>query len=136
MSAMSNLRSTMMSEISSLVAISCFRSAIRSERSGVVGGSTSVSILLKVGVFVSLVEGSMTLGTWGQIEAISCLICSMVLFNRVWSSCISFLSDCMSIAYAVVIVGWDDVELLEQGGELLVMGVEAAAEDWDSGSES
>ncbi len=42
----------------------------------------------------------------------------------------------MSVAYAVVVVGWDEVELLEQGGELLVLGVEATAEDWNSGSES
>jgi len=48
---MSDLRSTIRSEISNLVAMSCFRPAIRSERSdvvAVVGGSTSVSILLKV----------------------------------------------------------------------------------------
>ncbi len=59
MSAMSDLRSTIRSEISSLVAISCFRPAMRSERSGVVavGGSTSVSIWLEVRVSVSLVEG-------------------------------------------------------------------------------
>ena len=59
MSAMSDLRSTIRSEISNLVAMSCFRPAIRSERSDVVavGGSTSVSILLKVGASVSLVEG-------------------------------------------------------------------------------
>jgi len=59
MSARSSLSSTMRLEISSLVAMSCFRSAMRSEIAGVVavGGSTSVSILFTVGVSVSLGEG-------------------------------------------------------------------------------
>jgi len=59
MSAISAFRSTMRSVISSLVAMSCFRPAMRSERPGVVadGGSTSVSILLEFGVSVSLGEG-------------------------------------------------------------------------------
>ncbi len=80
LSAMSDLRSTMRSEISSLVAMSFLRSAMRSVRAGivVVGGSALISILLEVGVFISLVEGSMTLGTWGWIAAILCLICATV----------------------------------------------------------
>jgi len=71
MSAISDLRLTIRSEISSLVAMSCLRSAMRFERSGVVavGGSTSVSILLKVRV--------------SMIDAISVFICSTVSVSMV-----------------------------------------------------
>ena len=117
MSAMSDLRLIIRSEISSLVVMSCFRPAMRSERSGVVGGSTSVSILLEVRVSVLLVEG--LTGIDARTDAISLLICSTVLVSRVRSVWISFLSDCSSVAYFISML--DRLEVLELGGKLLLL---------------
>ena len=96
MSAISDLRSTIRSEISSLVAMSCLRLAMSSERSGVVAvrGSTSVSILLKVGVSVSLVEGWPCVGR----DTMTFLSSATVEVMKLRSSESSFLMASISAA--------------------------------------
>ena len=89
MSAISDLSSTIRSEISSLVAMLCFRSAMRSERAGVVavGGSTSsvsVSMLLEAGVT--------------KRDAISVFNCSTAVVIKERSELRSVRSDANSAA--------------------------------------
>jgi len=126
----------MRSEISSLVTISCFRSAIISDRSDVIAvGGSSVSMLTGE-ILVALGEGSVRLVTWGRIDAMSRLICSRIAFLISATAeviisrreVISFFKACISAVYWVAVaanVGEDAIVLWLVAVDMTVGAIEA-----------